>query len=412
VPFDPNSLPLPAQKRIAIHVKPAAERALKQRHPWLFEGAIRKQSHDGNAGDLAVIFDEKRRFLAIGLYDPSSPIRVKVLQHHEQTTINAEFFLDRIRTTTTLRAPLLTQNTTGYRLIHGENDGLPGLIVDRYANTLVMKLYSQAWIPHLRAVIPALIATQQPEAIVLRLSRDLQQGDSSGLVDGQVIMGKLDDDTITFYENGLRFRANVLHGHKTGFFCDQRENRQRVRTLSAGRRVLDVFAYVGAFSLYAAAGGATSVTSLDISAPALALAQDHFRLNDDQPTIAQAQHKIIVDDAFDALRRLHEQDQTFDMLIIDPPSFAKRADEVARALKAYARLVEHSLPLLNDDGVFVMASCSSRISTGDFFGIIQRTAKRMGRPLHEIARTAHALDHPIRESFPEGAYLKCLFARV
>lgn len=392
-----DHLPRPAEKRVALHVKPAAERALRKGHPWLFEGAIRKQSHDAQAGDLAVIFDTNRRFLAIGLYDPDSPIRVKVLQHRDSATINRDFFHAKIAAAAQIRAPLAEKNTTGYRLIHGENDGLPGLVVDRYAATLVMKLYTAAWIPHLRDVVPALLDVQPATRLILRLSRNI----TADLRDGDTLIGTPPDTPIAFTENGLTFSADVVHGHKTGFFFDHRENRERVGALAKGKRVLDVFAYAGAFSVYAARGGAESVLSMDISAPALDAARHNFALNTEH--VAGTRHEVMVADAFAGLHTL--AGQTFDLVVIDPPSFAKSEDEVAGALRAYATLTDLALPLVASGGDFVIASCSSRVSPDAFFDAVLR-----GRALQVIERTGHALDHPV--GFPEGRYLKCLFARV
>jgi 23S rRNA (cytosine1962-C5)-methyltransferase len=400
-----DSLPQPADKRIALHVKPAAERALRNGHPWVFDQAIRKQSHDGQPGDLAVIFDSKRRFLAIGLYDPDSPIRVKVLQHRQSAQIDGAWFAERLRAAADMRQPLSNQGTDGYRLIHGENDGLPGLILDRYADTLVLKLYTAAWLPHLRDIIPHLPAIQPFERLVLRLSRSLENA-AHGLHDGQIVIGDELNEPVIFQENGLRFAADVIHGHKTGFFFDQRDNRAEARKLSAGRRVLDAFAYSGGFSVYAAAGGAKSVTSLDVSQPALDSALANFALNG--ANVGAIKHTIMVDDAFAGLERLHANGQTFDMVIVDPPSFAKSAGEVERALAAYARLTRLALNVLEAGGVFVMASCSSRVSPDDFFSTVIHASRDAGRRLTEIKRASHALDHPI--GFPEGEYLKCLFA--
>lgn len=406
-----DALPQPSDRRIAIHVKPAAERALRGGHPWLFDQAIRKQSHAGEPGDLAVIFDSKRRFLAIGLYDPASPIRVKVLQHHEQATIDRAWFTDRLRAAAAIRQPLLAQHTNGYRLVHGENDALPGLIIDRYAGTLVLKLYTAAWLPHLRDVVAGLETVQPSERLVLRLSRNLASDAATyGLHDGQIVQGEALNGPVTFRENGLFFAADVVQGHKTGFFFDQRDNRAHVRALAEGRRTLDVFAYSGGFSVYAAAGGATTVTSLDVSAPALAAAEANFARNQADPNVAAAQHHTLVDDAFDGLAHLHRTGQRFDMVIVDPPAFAKRTTEIERARTAYAGLTQLALGVLDSGGVLVMASCSSRVTPDAFFDTVTQSAQDAGRPLAEIRRTGHALDHPI--SFPEGEYLKCLFAHV
>ncbi len=381
-------------------------------HPWLFESAITRQRGAGSPGDLAVIFDHRNRFLAVGLYDPLSPVRVRVLQHNTPLPIDRAWFAARLAAAAERRLPLLATQTTGFRLVHGENDGLPGLIVDRYADVLVLKLYSTAWLPHLRELLPALLALDTRlrgtgAALVLRFSRGLE---SPLLYDGQALLGTAPRAPVVFMENGLRFAADVVRGHKTGFFFDQRDNRARVAQLAAGRSVLDVFAYSGGFSLYAASGGARSVLSIDSSVPALAAARANFALNADHARVAAAQHTTRSGDAFAVLAQLAAEERHFDMVVIDPPAFAKSAAEVERALGAYTRLVRLGLALLNPAGVLVMASCSSRVAADAFFGMVLDSAADAGKPLREIARTGHALDHPI--GFAEGAYLKCLFATV
>ena len=406
---DFHQIPRPSDRRIALHVQPAAERALRAGHPWLYDQAIRKQSHAGASGDLAVIFDRKGRFLAIGLYDPDSSIRVRVLQHGAAAPINAEWFEARLRAAAGRRDPLPAQGTTGYRLVHGENDGLPGLVIDRYAETLVLKLYTAAWLPHLRDVLPGLQRVQPFDRLVLRVSRRLVPlTEPYGLSDGQTLIGTAPSGPVRFDENGLRFAADVTVGHKTGFFFDQRDNRAHVRSLSSGRSTLDVFAYSGGFSVYAAAGGAVSVMSVDASAPALEAAAANFALNRDRAPVRAAQHTVRVGDAFEELQQLSAEGQRFDLIIVDPPSFAKRAVEVRGALALYARLTRLALSVLSADGVLVMSSCSSRVSPDAFFDAVLRAAADAGRPLRELRRTGHALDHPI--GFPEGEYLKCLFA--
>lgn len=406
------TLPEPNEKRIAVSLKPAAERTLKSGHPWIFDGSITRQSHEGDAGDLAVMFDKKRKFIGIGLYDPDSPIRIKVLHQGKPTTIDDAFFNERIATAVQRRQPLLETDTNGYRVIHGENDGFPGLIADRYADTLVIKLYTGAWFPYLRGIVEALRDHLSSERVVLRLSRNLSSEPSKlyGLHDGQFIVGEPIDMPLVFQENGLNFSADVVDGHKTGVFFDHRDNRAQVRKMAKGRTVLDVFAYAGAFSLYAASGGARAVTSVDISAPALESAQDNFALNQHIENVANCKHDIIVADAFDALEDLRKEGKTFEMVIVDPPSFAKSADEIAGALASYERLTALALDVLAPQGVFVMASCSSRVSADEFFKTVLQSADAHGYFLLEQRRTAHAIDHPI--TFEEGAYLKCLFASL
>ena len=411
-------VPPPGTRRLALRVTTAAERTLRSGHPWLFDGAITAQSKEGAPGDLAVIFDRKDRFLAVGFYDPTAPIRVRILQHDNPATIDAAFFAQRIHAAVARRAALAATaddpvaGTNGYRLIHGENDALPGLVVDRYAETLVLRLDTPAWVPHLATVLPALVDAQPAERVILRMSRSVAAAPAwlHGLEDGMALLGDAPASPVLFRENGLIFEAEPVHGQKTGFFLDQRENRQRVGELAAGRRVLNVFAYNGGFSLYAARGGAPAVTSLDISAGALAAAERNFAHNRHIATVAAAHHRTLAADAFAALADLHRDGHRYEMVIIDPPAFAKRQSEVENALAAYARLVGLGLHVLAPGGILVMASCSSRVPADRFFGVVNAAAHDAGRPLHELMRTGHAPDHPV--GFAEGAYLKAVFAEA
>ena len=413
--IDLEKLPTRAEKNIAMRVKSAAERALRQGHPWVFEDAIIKQSHLGNSGDLAVIYDrEKNNFLAVGLYDPLSPIRIKILHTLQPMRINQGFFADKLRAAQAKRQPLINTETTGYRLVYGESDGFPALVLDRYGNTLVLKLYTTAWIPHLRALIPALQESIIFDELVLRLSRTLQSDQLNvaklyGLRDGQQLIGDALSEPAgqaQFVENGLLFQADVMKGQKTGFFFDQRDNRQKVRELAKGQRVLDVFCYTGGFSVYALAGGARSVTALDASKPALEALKTNLTLNGFDADKVD----VIASDAFAGMRQLIASKRKFNMVIVDPPAFANSRASMRNAVLAYRRLVEMALRLLTNDGTLVMASCSSRIKAEMFFQLVTRSATVAGYTLDEIARTSHALDHPI--GFPEAEYLKALFARV
>ena len=401
-----SKLPPLSNRNMAVKVKPAAERAIKQGHPWVFDNAIIKQSVAGQAGDLAIIYDKKKdKFLAIGLYDPDSPIRIKILQANAPAKINQAWFEATFKHVQAIRQPLIDAGTTGYRLVYGESDHLPALILDRYGDTLVIKLYTLAWFPHLPTIISALQATIPFERLVLRLSRSIAVN-PYGLSDGQILMGEPITAPIQFSENGIKLEADVIHGHKTGFFFDQRDNRGRVRDLANGNSVLDVFSYVGAFTVYALAGGATSVTALDISQPAMDALYANVKLNQ----LDTRKTETLVADAFDGMRQLEKLGKQYDMVIVDPPSFAKSQAEVDRALASYQRLVKLALPLVAPDGILMMASCSSRIKPDVFFNLVVNTANREDYGLEIIEKTSHALDHPI--GFPEAEYLKAMFARV
>ncbi len=410
--FPLAELPKPAAKRIALRVAAPAERALRQGHPWVFDQSIIDQSHSGVPGDLAVIFDSKRNFMAIGLYDPTSPIRVRILQQGKPAQIDQKWFEEKIRAAAALREPLKKQDTNGYRLIHGENDGLPGLVVDRYAETLVIKLYTAAWVPHLKDVCCALAQVQPFERLILRHSRSLNKQTKylHGLRDGMTLSGQTPESLLLFKENGLSFECDPINGQKTGFFLDQRENRARVKALSKGKSVLNVFSYTGGFSLYAADGGAKEVVSVDFSTPAIEATLRNIAYNQDHPNVKASRFETIAKDAFEVLAQMKQEKRTFDMVILDPPMFAQNQAQVESALAAYRRLTHLGLDLLKPRGILVQASCSSRVDAESFFDAVHRSAKEAGRPLREIERTSHALDHPI--TFSEGAYLKCLFATI
>lgn len=403
-------IPPPSDRRLALRVTAASQRALRSGHPWLFDQAIISQSGEGRPGDLAVIFDDRKRFLAVGLYDPTSPLRVRVLQQGDPAPIDAAWLRSRLAAAAALRSSLPATGTTGYRLVHGENDGLPGLVIDRFESVLVLKLYTPAWIPRLADLLAVLEELVSAQSIVLRLTRAVAARPEFlyDLADGSVLAGAPPDGPVFFSENRLRFEADVLHGQKTGFFLDQRDNRARVEALATGRRTLNVFAYTGGFSLYAARGGAPEVLSLDMSKPALAAAERNFALNRHLPAVAAARHSVLAGDAFAVLDDLRQQGRRFDLVIVDPPAFAKRESEAAGALHAYRRLTGLALGVAAPDAVMVLASCSSRVPAPSFFEAVQTAAVQAGRPLNVLERTGHAVDHPV--GFAEGAYLKCMFA--
>lgn len=387
--------------RIAIKLKPAAERMVKKRHPWVFEGSITKQSGTGNPGDLAIIFDHKKnKFLACGFYDPDSPIRIKLLQFHQSATIDEAWFKQKIDQAFETRQSLLQTATNSYRLIYGENDGLPGLVADVYKNVLVIKMYSAIWYPYLEQFLPHLLEVTACTVAVTRLSRSLQSDRmNQRYKDGQVIYGILENEVVIFEEHGLKFSANVIHGHKTGYFLDHRHNRKKIGSLAKGKRVLDVFAYAGGFSVHALAGGASEVTSVDISAKALEMAQQNAKLNPHE-----GKHITLAEDAFQCLESLIEKGESYDLIIIDPPSFAKQATETDRAKKHYEQLAVLGARLISQGGTLLLASCSSRVKADDFFELSEAAMESTNRFFQLIEKTFHDVDHPI--GFPQGAYLK------
>ena len=406
-------VPRPGDKRIAVRVTPDALRHVRSGHPWVFEESVTSISHEATAGDVAVIFDNDRKFVALALYDPDSPIQFRILHVGKPTPIDDDWWHTTMRAALDVRVPFTSDHDAAhlaYRILNGENDGVSGLVVDRYADVLVVKLYSAVWFPHLVTVVKALLDTTGCSGVVLRLARSLQRRDTFGLQDGDVIAGRVPDGPVRFLEAGLQFDADVRAGQKTGHFLDQRANRIRIGEMAAGCDVLDVFASTGGFSVHAAAGGARSVHAVDLSGPTLAAAEHNMALNLDLDAVRKCSFTTEVGDAFEVMVSLARAGSTYDLVVVDPPSFAQRQANVEGALRAYTRLTHLALRLVRPGGTLMQASCSSRVSAERFFDTVLDAGEAAGRQLTQIERTGHDIDHPV--AFREGAYLKAGFWRV
>ena len=411
-PILPGLPPVP-ERRLAIRITPDALRQVRSGHRWIYDKAIVSNSDEAApSGSLAVIFDADRKFAAIGLWDPTSPIRVRILHVGKPLQIDAAFWRDVVVTAFDKRVSLGAHSTTGWRLIHGENDAMSGIVVDRYASTLVCKVYSECWLPHLNQVLDALAQVAEPSRIVLRLGRLAAAStavQNAGLVDGEVVFGDPVDGPVPFLENGLRFTADVLDGQKTGHFLDQRDNRQHIRShveslSKPSISVLDVFSCTGGFSVYAAAGGATFVHSVDIAAPAIATAKSNMALNDD--VVSSATHKVTIGDAFEVMAELGAGGQTFDVVVVDPPSFASNASERNGAIRAYRKLADLATVLVAPGGHLLQASCSSRVTEDDLVATVRAAVRTHGRTASREQIFGHAIDHPVE--FAQGQYLKAI----
>ncbi len=392
------------RSRLRIELFPRAETAVKRGHPWVYGESVKSQNREAEAGELAVMYDRKDRFMAVGLYDPSSPIRVRIVHCGKPVMIDRNWWLEKVRACLSRReTKVLNEGTNGARIINGESEGFPGFVADRYADTLVVKLYTAAWLPRWEEMEGVLREVLAPDHLVLRLSRNIQQeaAERWGLKEG--FRGAPGDEVVVFSENGIRFEAAVLHGQKTGFFLDQRDNRARVEELASGREVLNVFSFSGGFSLYAARGGAKSVTDLDISAHALESADRNFKLNESDERIAGVRREEVRADAF---KWMDEDPRSYDMIIVDPPSLAKREKEREGAIRAYQRLNTRAIERLQTGGILVAASCSAHVTAAEFYDLVREAAQRSGRSWHELWTSGHAEDHP--GGFPEAQYLKAL----
>ena len=392
--------------RLAVKLNASGEQYVVKGHPWVFSDSITKIKDEAKSGDLAVIFAKnKNKVIGLGLYDASSPIRIKIIHSsQEKVEVNASFFQHKIEIAFAKRYELLQTNTNSYRLLFGENDGFPGLIADVYAEVLVVKIYSEIWLPYLESIVPSLQQVSHAKTVVIRLSRSLEQSKLHNLKNGEVVFGTLEDEEVAFVEHHVNFSANVIKGHKTGYFLDHRANRKQVGKWSKNKTVLDVFSYAGGFSVHALYNGAKEVTSLDISKQALKIALQNGKLNHYSGT-----HKIIAGDAFEALRTLIKNSIKFDVVVIDPPSFAKQASEIDLAKKKYAQLAQLGEQLTAKNGLLVLASCSSRVVSQAFYDINSQTLAKVSRKYKVVLKTQHDSDHPI--GFAEGAYLKCAYYR-
>ncbi len=397
-----------AGSRLKIRVTAAAELAVRQGHPWVYGDKVRQQNRPGETGEIAVIYDRSNRFLALGFYDLDSAIRLRILHQGSPVTLDETWWRAKLEATLARRRNCFDETTNGYRLINGENDGWPALILDQYAETLVLKIYAAFWLAKLPALEALIRQTLAPQSLVLRLSRNLIGRAAKHYQLEEGFLGQPGDDAVTFHENDLLFEAEVRFGQKTGFFLDQRENRQRVETLALGQDVLNAFSFSGGFSLYAARGGARSVTDLDISLHALESARRNFARNGHHPSIAATQHHCHQTDAFawlgDATR---PNGPRFGLVITDPPSLAKREVERVGGIEAYHHLARNALQLLCPGGTLLAASCSAHVSSAEFHQAVERAARHtLGDRWQTLWTAGHAADHPV--SFPEGEYLKAI----
>ncbi len=385
---------------------------MRQGHPWVYADRLRGQNRPGAGGELAMLYDRRDRFLGIGLFDPDSPLRVRMLHVGDPVRVDGGWWRAHLNAALERRAGHFDPATTGWRCIHGENDRWPGLVLDRYEDVYVLKLYTSAWLGHLPELIPLFVQRLEPRSLVLRLSRNIAAVAAArgGFLDGAVLHGADPGGAVVFREDGLRFEAEVIRGQKTGFFLDQRENRRRVGALARGIDVLNCFSFSGGFSLHAARGGARRVTDLDISPHALAGARRNFTLNQDLPTVAAARHETIQADTFEWLDAAASPSTTFDLVILDPPSMARRATERAGALAAYGRLASLGAARVRAGGILLAASCSAHVGAEDFFGLVLSTLRRTGRRATELERATHPVDHPA--TFAEAHYLKALYVRL
>jgi 23S rRNA (cytosine1962-C5)-methyltransferase len=388
----------------AVVLKKGREKSIKRRHPWLFSGAIEKVVGKPGAGDTVEIRDSSAKPLARAAYSPKSQIRARVWTFNPEEEVDAGFFRARIERALALREALpARRHTNALRLVYGESDGLPGLIVDRYADVLVAQFLAagvERWRDPILDLLSELTAC---EAIFERSDAEVRKLEALPSRVG-FARGNRNASRCPIVEYGLNFRVDVEQGQKTGFFLDQRENRQRVRELAAGREVLDGFCYTGGFAIAALAGGAKRVTAIESSAPALDVARDNLAAN----PLDQAKIDFVQGDVFTQLRTLRDRGARFNMVILDPPKFAPTAAQVRNAARAYKDINLLAFKLLAPGGLLATFSCSGGVSPELFQSIVAGAALDAGADAKIIERFGAAADHPVALEFPEGEYLKGL----
>lgn len=403
-------MPLPE-----VSVQPGLKTRLAQGHPWVYRNQVNTQTHLPSGTWVRL---RCGTFSAVGLWDASSPIAVRIFSR--QAIPDGEWVRERVSEAWAARTRIRATDTNAYRWIYGEGDGLPGIVVDRYGDYAVVQTYAESVATLVPLVVPALTGCDRTlRGIVTRgsgawrhtdaettyrdsLANDAQPHSTTRNPTLHCLWGELPPADLVVQEHGLYFRANLYVGQKTGLFLDQRENRRTVESWAAGRSVLNCFAYTGGFSLYAVRGGATEVVSCDSAREAADDAAVNFGLNG-----WDADHyPFLVADCFDLLTRFSQQKRSFEMVILDPPSFARARSSRYAALRAYTRLNTLALRCVAPGGMLVSASCTSQVSPDMFRGMLADAAAQAGRRLLIVHEAGQPADHPVPASFPEGRYLK------
>jgi 23S rRNA (cytosine1962-C5)-methyltransferase len=387
-----------------VTLKPGRERSLVRRHPWVFSGAIGKVQGAPQSGATVEIRAADGAFLAWAAYSPASQIRARVWSFDEADVPGPELFGRKIEAALALRrAAIAPETTNALRLIHGESDGLPGLIADRYADVLVVQILSAGCERWREPLIEILRDTSGCARMYERSNTEARELEGLAQRAGAV-SGAEPDGPIRILEHGIQYEVDVVSGQKTGFYLDQRDNRARVGLLAAGREVLNGFCYTGGFALSVLSGGARSVLSVDSSAPALELARRNLALNG----LDAGRSEWLEADVFGALRKLRDEGRRFDLVVLDPPKFAPTPKDTARAARGYKDINLNALKLLRPGGLLATFSCSGGVSPELFQKIVAGAAADAGASLMLRERFSAAPDHPVLVEFPEGEYLKGL----
>lgn len=389
-------------------LKPHRDESLASGHLWIFSGALQQPPSWIEAGGLVDVKSATGQFIARGYYNPQTDIAIRLLTRDSTEEINRDFFRRRVAQALELRRVFSPDVTNAYRLVNAEGDALPGLIVDRYAEILVAQISTRGMERLRPLLIEALMDETGTRGILLRNDGQSRQREGLEIEDPQVAVGAVPTQ-VTVRENNVLFIVDPWEGQKTGFFLDQRDKREALRKYSYRQRILNCFSYTGGFSVYAAlSSSATRVVSVDISAPAIEAARQHFVLNGLDPN----HHEFHTANVFDYLEDARLNGEQFDVVVLDPPAFAKTQSARTSALKAYRRLNQLGMQVLRPGGILLTCSCSGVIGMDDLLGVISQCAQRLSRSVQLLESYSHGVDHPISLVMPETAYLKAVFCRV
>jgi 23S rRNA (cytosine1962-C5)-methyltransferase len=392
---------------IRLILKPGRDASVRRHHPWLFSGAVAGARGDGSDG-VAEVVDAGGEILGRGSYSPDSQIVARLWAFGERP-IDSSLFQSRFAQSRALRERVVPPATTGYRLVNSEGDLCPGVLIDRYGDVAVVELTTggtESWEPALVAAAREVFSSGR---LLVRRSGSVHDRGQPALPPREV-QGEGSDPAsllVPFLENGLTFFADVSHGQKTGFFLDQRQNRTRLRAVSAGKTVLNLFSYSGAFSVASLAGGASRAVDVDSSESALALARRHRQVNG----FAVNEADFVRADVFEELRRRVEAGETWDIVISDPPAFAKKRSDVERAARGYKDINRLAMKLVARDGLLLTCSCSGLVDASLFQKIVFSAGLEAGSSFSLIARQGAGEDHPVSLDCPEGEYLKGLWLK-
>lgn len=391
-----------------VILKPGKEKPILQKHPWVFSGAIARVEGNPADGDTVLVADSRGQPLACGGYNSRSQIRARIWTWNLDEVVDAAFFAERLRKSWERRETLRAANhTTAYRLVNAESDLLPGLVVDRYGEFLVVQILTLAAERWRDEIVSALAELCHPAGIYERSDVDVRRKEGLNLAAG-VVWGKEPPDTVEILEHARKFLVDIKRGQKTGFYLDQRENRRRIAQYAADRDMLNCFCYTGGFSVYAGAAGALRIVNVDTSRDALALAKRNMALNG----LAVADDEYVEGDVFQVLRAYRDQGRTFDLVVLDPPKFATSQSQVQAATRGYKDINLLAMQILRPGGILATFSCSGLVSPDLFQKVVFGASVDAGREVQILEKLTQASDHPILLSFPESEYLKGFICRV